>query len=130
MTAASDYLEAKLLDDYFVNATVYLALFHADTGEDDAPAQQINVPLKVAALTRNANRATLSADVTWSNMPEDVDIGAVAILTAATNGHVLVHGSLTKPDPDHPGERLPDPKHVTAGQSFTLPAGALGVTCD
>ena len=132
MTAASDYFEAKVLDDYFVNGPTFLALFPADPGETNTTTDQIGTR-KQATFTRTGNRVTFAADVLWSSLSatEDISVGSVAVMDAATGGHTLVHGKLTMPEPDHPGQTIEaPPKLVPAGDAFLLPAGSVAVLVD
>lgn len=133
MTAASDYLEGRILDDYFVGKTVYVALWPTVPTDAVTATGGVNLPRQPATFTRaaNSNRAVLSADLNWTNAPA-TDVAGVVLFDAATGGNVLTAGPLTMPDPANPtGPQIPAPLvHLNAGDAYRLAAGSLSIVVD
>jgi hypothetical protein len=109
MSAASDFLENKLLDHvltataYTQPSTRYLALFTADTGlETNSPSAEIStsdtaygrktVTFAAASAGTSATNATVTFDTataSWGTVTH------IAVMDAETAGNVLFYGALT-----------------------------------
>lgn len=131
MSAASDFLENKLLDHtlrnvaYTAPATVYLALFTSNTGLETnnlGSATEItgDAYQRTAATFGNAavsgsisNSASITFPTALSNWGIVTD---VALVDASTGGNVLYYGALTVE------------KNVTIGDTFTINSNNLTVT--
>ena len=108
MSAASDYLENKVLDHVLDNTAysqpggIYLALFTADTGlEGNSPSAEISTSgtaygrQSVAFAAASSGSASTNATVTFSAATTNWGtITHVAVMDAATDGNVLFYGAL------------------------------------
>jgi hypothetical protein len=110
MSAASDYLENKLLDHVLTstsysspNATLYLALFTSDGGlENDTEGSQTEISgnsyvrktiaFSAASGGSASNSGTVTFDAATGNWGT---ISHVAVMDASTSGHVLFWGAVT-----------------------------------
>lgn len=132
MSAASDYLENKLLDhvlkystaSYTAPSTVYVALFTADTGlETNSPSAEIStsgsaygrqsITFATASGGSSASNATVTftaATSTWGT------ISHVAIMDAETSGNVLFYGAVTTS------------KLIESGDTFQISSGNLTIS--
>jgi hypothetical protein len=132
MSAASDYLENKLLDHvlkystaaYTAPSTVYVALFTADTGlETNSPSAEIStsssayarqsITFATASGGSSASNATVTftaATSTWGT------ISHVAIMDADTAGNVLFYGAVTTS------------KLIETGDTFQISSGNLTIS--
>lgn len=119
MSAATDYLENDILQKYFIDQPVFIALHSADP--TDAMTQpEISggaYARKPASFALDQGKITLTIDIVWVNLPA-VNIVAFSIWTAETGGQALVRQLLTAP------------KTVPAGEAFTLPQGNITVSVD
>lgn len=130
MSAASDYLEDKLLD-HVLTATAYtqpsvryLALFTATTGlEENTPSAEISggayvrkeITFDAANAGSSASAATVTFDTATANWGT---VTHIAVMDAATSGNVLFHGAVTTP------------KTIETGDTFQVSAGNLTITLD
>jgi hypothetical protein len=128
MSAASDYLENKVMDHvlggtpYTAPGTLYLGLFTADTGlESNSPTSEVSG----AAYAREAVAFTVTDDTAENSATVTFDaagaggwgtITHIAIMDASTSGNVLFHGAVTTS------------KTIDEGDSFQIASGALTVT--
>ena len=110
MSAASDYLENKLLDHVLTstsytspNATLYLALFTSDGGlENNTSGSQTEISggsyvrktiaFDAASGGSASNNATVTFDAATANWGT---ITHVAVMDASSSGNVLFWGSVT-----------------------------------
>jgi hypothetical protein len=132
MSAASDYLENKLLDHtlrygtapYTGVSTLYLALFTASTGlETDSPSAEVSTSGTAYARTAvtfaaaSSGSSATNAAVTFS--PATSNWGTVthiAVMDASTGGHVLFHGAVTTS------------KTIETGDTFQVSSGNLTIS--
>jgi len=109
MSAASDYLENKVLDHvlttsgYTAPSTRYLALFTANTGlESNSPSAEVStsatayirktVTFAAASSGSSATNATVTFDTATANWGT---ITHVAVMDAESSGNVIVWGAVT-----------------------------------
>lgn len=126
MAAASDYLEAALLDatlratSYTSPSTVYLALYTSDPGDDNSGTEcsGTGYARQSVAFSRSGATASNSAAVefptaggAWGTITH------FGVLDAATSGNLLYHGALTTS------------RAITSGDIFRVPTGDLDITC-
>ena len=126
MAAASDYLEAALLDatlratSYTSPSTVYLALYTSDPGDDNSGTEcsGTSYARQSVAFSRSGATASNSAAVefptaggAWGTITH------FGVLDAATSGNLLYHGALTTS------------RAITSGDIFRVPTGDLDITC-
>ena len=126
MAAASDYLEAALLDatlratSYTSPSTVYLALYTSDPGDDNSGTEcsGTGYARQSVAFSRTGATASNSAAVefptaggAWGTITH------FGVLDAATSGNLLYHGALTTS------------RAITSGDIFRVPTGDLDITC-
>lgn len=126
MAAASDYLEAALLDatlratSYTSPSTVYLALYTSDPGDDNSGTEcsGTGYARQSVAFSRSGATASNSAAVefptaggAWGTITH------FGVLDAATSGNLLYHGALTTS------------RAITSGDIFRVPSGDLDITC-
>lgn len=126
MAAASDYLEAALLDatlratSYTSPSTVYLALYTSDPGDDNSGTEcsGTGYARQSVAFSRTGATASNSAAVefptaggAWGTITH------FGVLDAATSGNLLYHGALTTS------------RAITSGDIFRVPSGDLDITC-
>lgn len=133
MSAASDYLENKVLDHVLKNtaytspSTVYLGLFKNDSTNAAANLESgvLTDEVSGGAYTRKAiTFATASAGASASNATVQFDAATadwgtvthIAILDASTSGNVLFWGALTAS------------KVVSTGDTFQVSSGNLTIT--
>lgn len=128
MSAASDYLENKVLDHvltgsaYSQPAARYLALFTADTGlESNSPSAEISggsyarqaVTFAAASSGQSATNATVTFPTASGNWGT---ITHVAVMDASTSGNVLFWGAVTTS------------KTIETGDTFQVTSGNLTVS--
>ncbi len=129
MSAASDYLENKVLDHFLgtastsAPATVYLALFTTDPTDagsgTEVSTSGTNYARQSIAFSSAASGTTSnSADVEFSQATGS-GFGTVThfgIFDASTAGNLLFHGALTAS------------KTIAAGDVFKVASGNLSIT--
>jgi len=129
MSAASDYLENKVLDHTlgnaaFVQPTVYIGLF---TGSASANLEAGTLTNEVTGGSyaretisfgvASGGTATNDATVTFTTATADWGtITHVAIMDAASSGNVLFYGAVT------------DAKEILNGDTFQVSSGNLSIT--
>ena len=130
MSAASDYLEDKLLDHVLGNtaftqpSNIYLALFTADTGlEANSPSAEISTSgtaygrQSVSFAASSSGSAATSATVTFSAATANWGtVTHVAVMDASTSGNVLFYGAVTTS------------KTIESGDTFQVSSGNLTVS--
>tara|TARA_Y100000114_G_scaffold140060_1_gene144626 strand:+ start:591 stop:989 length:399 start_codon:yes stop_codon:yes gene_type:complete len=130
MSAASDYLEDKLLDHVLGNtafsqpSNIYLALFTADTGlEANSPSAEISTSSTgygrqaVSFAASSSGSASTSATVTFSAATANWGtVTHVAVMDASTSGNVLFYGAVTTS------------KTIESGDTFQVSSGNLTVS--
>lgn len=130
MSAASDYLEDKLLDHVLGNtafsqpSNIYLALFTADTGlEANSPSAEISTSgtaygrQSVSFAASSSGSASTSATVTFSAATANWGtVTHVAVMDASTSGNVLFYGAVTTS------------KTIESGDTFQVSSGNLTVS--
>ena len=130
MSAASDYLEDKLLDHVLGNtaftqpSNIYLALFTADTGlEANSPSAEISTSgtaygrQSVSFAASSSGSASTSATVTLSAATANWGtVTHVAVMDASTSGNVLFYGAVTTS------------KTIESGDTFQVSSGNLTVS--
>lgn len=131
MSAASDYLENKVLDHvlggtaYTAPATLYLGLFTSNGGlENNTAGSQTEISggsyaRKSVAFTVSGNTATNSATVTFDAATANWGtITHVAVMDASTSGNVLFWGAVTTS------------KTIESGDTFQVSSGNLSISLD
>lgn len=128
MSAASDYLENKVLDhvltstSYTAPGTRYLGLYTASTGlESNSPSAEVSggsyarkaVTFAAASGGSSATNATVTFDTATASWGT---ITHVAILDASTSGNVLFWGAVTTS------------KTIDSGDTFQVTSGNLTVS--
>lgn len=128
MSAASDYLENKLLDHvltstgYTAPTTRYLGLFTASTGlESNSPSAEVSggsyarkaVTFAAASSGSSATNATVTFDAATANWGT---ITHVAVMDASTSGNVLFWGAVTTS------------KTIESGDTFQVSSGNLTIS--
>ena len=140
MSAASDYLENKLLDHvlkfgngsvtvgsgagYAPPATVYVALFTANTGlETNSPSAEVTtvstayarqaITFATASGGSSASNATVTFPAATANYGT---VSHVALMDASTAGNVLFHGAVTTS------------KLIETGDTFQISSGNLTIS--
>jgi hypothetical protein len=138
MSAASDFLETKLLDHalrvtaynasaFTSSATLYLALFTATTGlETNSPSAEISTSgtgygrkavAFSAATGTNPTTSVTSGTVTFDAATSSWGtVTHIAVMDAATSGNVLFHGAVTTS------------KTIDTGDTFQVSAGNLTIS--
>jgi hypothetical protein len=129
MSAASDYLENKVLDHFLgtastsAPATVYLALFTTDptdagSGTEVSTSGTNYARQSIAFSSASSGTTSNSADVEFSQATGS-GFGTVThfgIFDASTAGNLLFHGSLTAS------------KTIDAGDVFKIASSNLSIT--
>jgi len=129
MSAASDYLENKVLDHFLgtastsAPATVYLALFTTDptdagSGTEVSTSGTAYSRQSIAFSSASSGSTSNSADVEFSQATGS-GFGTVThfgIYDASTAGNLLFHGALTSS------------KTIDAGDVFKIASGNLSIT--
>jgi hypothetical protein len=129
MSAASDYLENKVLDHFLgtastsAPATVYLALFTTDptdagSGTEVSTSGTNYARQSIAFSSASSGTTSNSADVEFSQATGS-GFGTVThfgIFDASTAGNLLFHGALTAS------------KTIAAGDVFKVASGNLSIT--
>lgn len=129
MSAASDYLENKVLDHFLgtastsAPATVYLALFTTDptdagSGTEVSTSGTAYARQSIAFSSASSGTTSNSADVEFSQATGS-GFGTVThfgIFDASTVGNLLFHGALTSS------------KTIDAGDVFKIASGNLSIT--
>lgn len=128
MSAASDYLENKLLDHTLRNtafaqpSALYLGLFTADTGlEANSPSAEVSggsyarktVTFAAASSGSAATNASVTFDTATANWGT---ITHVAVMDASTSGNVLFWGAVTTS------------KTIESGDTFQVSSGNLTIS--
>lgn len=113
MAAATDYLEAEVLDhvlgkgtrDFTSPANLYVALFTTATA-DDGTGTEIGSGVNYSRQSADFGAASTAAGVTTALTTADIEFGPattsnwgtvthLAIFDAATGGNMLFHGALS-----------------------------------
>ena len=129
MSAASDYLENKVLDHFLGTASttapaaVYLALFTSDptdagSGTEVSTSGTAYSRQSIAFSSASSGSTSNSADVEFSQATGS-GFGTVThfgIYDASTAGNLLFHGALTSS------------KTIDAGDVFKIASGNLSIT--
>ena len=129
MSAASDYLENKVLDHFLgtastsAPATVYLALFTTDptdagSGTEVSTSGTAYARQSIAFSSASSGTTSNSADVEFSQATGS-GFGTVThfgIFDASTAGNLLFHGAFTSS------------KTIDAGDVFKIASGNLSIT--
>lgn len=128
MSAASDYLEDKLLDHVLVNTaytsptTVYIGLWTADNGLESGTLtsevsggsyarQSVTFSASSGGATSNSATVTFpTATANWGTITH------VAVMDSPTTGNVLFHGAVTTS------------KTIESGDTFQISSGNLDIT--
>lgn len=128
MSAASDYLENKVLDHVLGNttyspaATLYIGLWTADNGlESGTLTGEVSggsyarkaVTFSAASGGSSSNSATVTFDAATANWGT---ITHVAVMDALTSGNVLFHGAVTTS------------KTIESGDTFQISSGNLTIS--
>ena len=128
MSAASDYLENKVLDHVLMNtaysqpANLYIGLWTADNGlEQGTLTAEVSggsyarklVTFDAASGGSAANAATVTFDAATANWGT---ITHVAVMDALTAGNVLFHGAVTTS------------KTIETGDTFQISSGNLTIS--
>jgi hypothetical protein len=133
MSAASDFLELKVLDHvlrystapYTGPSTLYLGLFTASTGlETNSPSAEVStgggtnyarqtVTFAAASTGSSSTNATVTFPAAGANWGT---ITHVAIMDASTSGNVLFYGAVTTS------------KTIETGDTFQVSSGNLTVS--
>ena len=128
MSAASDYLENKLLDHTLGNTTytqpaaLYVGLYTADTGlEANTPSAEVSggsyarkaATFSAAASGSSATSATITFDTATANWGT---ITHVAVTDAVSGGNILFWGSVTAA------------KTIEISDTFQISAGNLTIS--
>lgn len=96
MTALTDYMENKILDDMIVGVDTYLALFTSPTADDGTGDEETGGGYARQLVTFGAasgGTIVTTADLTFDAMVGD-EITHAALFDAVTGGNMLVHGPL------------------------------------
>lgn len=124
MSQASNYLETALLNHVFRNtaltspATVYLALYTTNPGDDDTGTEVSGGSYSRQAIGFDApsgGAIVNSSDVNFTSMP-GTTVSHWGVRDASSGGNLLAYGSYSTP------------VDVTAGETFTQQAGTLTIT--
>jgi len=128
MSAASDYLEDKVLDHVLTNTaytsptTVYIGLWTADDGLEAGTItsevsggsyarQSVTFSASSGGATSNSATVTFpTATANWGTITH------VAVMDASTAGNVLFHGAVTTS------------KTIESGDTFQISSGNLDIT--
>lgn len=128
MSAASDYLENKLLDHTLRNtaytqpSALYVGLFTADTGlEANSPTAEVSggsyarkaATFAAASSGSASTSATITFDAATANWGT---ITHVAVMDASTSGNVLFYGAVTSS------------KTIETGDTFQISSGNLTIS--
>ena len=128
MSAASDYLEDKVLDHVLTNTpytsptTVYIGLWTADDGlEGGTITSEVSggsyarqsVTFSASSDGQTSNSATVTFPTATANWGT---ITHVAVMDASTGGNVLFHGGVTTS------------KTIESGDTFQISSGNLDIT--
>ena len=128
MSAASDYLEDKLLDHVLRNTAytqpsgLWVGLFTATTGlETNSPSAEVSggsyarktIAFGAASGGSASNSATVTFDAATANWGT---VTHVAVMDAASGGNVLFHGAVTSA------------KTIETGDTFQISSGNLTIT--
>jgi len=128
MSAASDYLELKVLDHVLGNttytpaSTLYLGLWTADDGlESGTVTSEVSggsyARQSITFDAASGGSADSAATVTFPTATANWGtITHVAIMDASTSGNVLFHGSVTTS------------KTIESGDTFQVSAGNLTIS--
>ena len=128
MSAASDYLENKVLDHVLGNttytpaATIYVGLWTADDGlESGTVTSEVSggsyARQSITFSAATGGSADSSATVTFPAATANWGtITHVALMDASTGGNVLFHGSVTTS------------KTIESGDTFQISAGNLTIS--
>jgi hypothetical protein len=131
MSAASDYLELKLLDHslgttaFTAPTNVYLSLHTGSPGDDDSGANEVSTSgtaygrqtLSFAAASGGS--AATDATVTFSAATANWGtISHIGVYDASTAGNLLYHGAVTTS------------KTIETGDTFQVSSGNLTISLD
>lgn len=123
MSAATDYLENKIIDHLLRNqaysppATVYVALFTTATDDAGGGTEVAGGSYARQAITLSAASGGTTSNtgaLTFTNMPA-ATVTHAALMDASSAGNMLVHGALSVP------------KVVGAGDSLVIAIGDYDV---
>lgn len=133
MAAATDYLEAEVLDhilgkgtrDFTPPTELYIGLFTTATA-DDGTGTEVGAGVNYSRQTVTFGAASTAAGVTTALTTADVEFGPattsnwgtishLAIFDAATGGNMLFHGALSVP------------KTITVDDSLRIGTGNLTI---
>jgi hypothetical protein len=128
MSAASDYLEDKLLDHalataaYTAPTNVYVGLFTSSPGDDDSGTEvsggdyaRKEATFGSASGGSAATSATITFDAATASWGSITHIG---IYDASSGGNLLFHGEVTTP------------KTIESGDTFQISSGNLTISLD
>lgn len=127
--AMSDYLENKILNDYLVTGTPYVALYITDPGETGTAGTEVaggGYAKKPVTFTVTASSASNSADVNFGQASASWgNVAYFAILDGSSGtAKVLFHGALEN------GSGVPTTFAVNNGDTFKFPASSLTISLD
>lgn len=123
----SNYLETKIMDAVFNNvsptglpvAARFVKLHTGDPTDTGAGSPAANTTRQSVTGAATSNGVFTSVnDLVWTNVSTTEIYSFISIWDAVSAGNVLWTGALTAP------------VSVTAGDTFTIPAGSLTVTLD
>lgn len=130
MSAASDYLELKLLDhslgtaSFTAPSNVYVGLFTSSPGDDDSGTEVSDVGTaytrKIATFAAAtggsaSTNATITFDAATANWGT---ISHIGIYDASSAGNLLFHGAVTTS------------KTIETGDTFQISSGNLTISLD
>ena len=128
MSAASDYLEDKILEHtlgisaFTAPSTVYLALFTSDptdagTGTEVSTGGYTRQTISFAAVSGGS--VSSNADITFGPATADYGtVGWIGVYDSSSAGNLLYHGSLSAS------------KTIETNDSFVVESGDLTITLD
>jgi hypothetical protein len=115
----SDYLETRILDAVFNNASLaiaatYVQLHVGDPGEAGTANVAGNTTRQAASwATASAGTCATDAALTWTSVSTTEIYSHISVWDAATAGNHLWNGPLDVPYP------------INAGDTFTIPSGTV-----
>lgn len=129
MSAASDYLEDKLLDHslattaYTAPAGVYVGLHTGSPGDDNSGANEVtggSYARKAASFAASSGgSASTSATITFDAATANWGtISHIGIYDASSGGNLLFHGAVTTS------------KTIESGDTFQISSGNLTISLD
>jgi hypothetical protein len=111
---AAELLDALVNNDtYTAGASLYVQLHTADPGSAGTSSVATETTRKQASFAAASNgTVTTDADLEWTGVSGSEDYSHFSVWTASTAGTFLFSGTITA-------------NAVTAGDTFTIPAGEL-----